>query len=76
MNDTQITELLTQAQAAQMLNVPARSLERWRCEGTGPDFVKLGDGKRGTVRYHRRALETYIQRRTIVTNRAGKPEAR
>lgn len=63
---SQTNELLTQQGAAAFLNVPTRTLERWRYEGTGPEYIKLGSGKRGTVRYHRRALAEYIRRRTHV----------
>lgn len=63
---TPSTELLNQSEAAALLNVPARTLERWRYEGTGPEYVKLGHGKRGGVRYHKRALLEYIRKRTHV----------
>jgi len=33
---------LTQAEAARLLGVPARTLESWRLERTGPPWLKLG----------------------------------
>jgi predicted DNA-binding transcriptional regulator AlpA len=34
--------LLTQRQAAEMLCLSERTLERWRVSGDGPAYVKLG----------------------------------
>jgi hypothetical protein len=34
--------LLTQAELARQINISERSLERWRVEGAGPEFVKAG----------------------------------
>jgi hypothetical protein len=34
--------VLTPEQAAAALNVPERTIERWRSTGAGPRFVKLG----------------------------------
>lgn len=34
--------LLRQGEAARLLTVSPRTLERWRLEGTGPKFLKLG----------------------------------
>jgi hypothetical protein len=67
------SSLLTGPQAAAYLNVPLKTLERWRYERTGPDFVKLGNGKRSAVRYRKNALEEYIRRNTQSTSvRAAK----
>lgn len=67
------SSLLTGRQAAGYLNVPLKTLERWRYERTGPDFVKLGNGKRSAVRYRRSDLEEYIRRNTQSTSvRAAK----
>ena len=35
-------EFLTQSEAADLLHVSVRSLERWRLAGTGPRFHKAG----------------------------------
>ncbi|MBI9081855.1 MAG: helix-turn-helix domain-containing protein [Pseudodesulfovibrio sp.] len=34
--------LLNQEQTAQFLNISPRTLEKWRWEGTGPRFCKIG----------------------------------
>ncbi|CAH2603760.1 Helix-turn-helix domain-containing protein [Rhodovastum atsumiense] len=49
--------LLTTAGAAAWLGVRRKALERWRCSGGGPPFVRLG---RKTVRYRVRDLEAYV----------------
>lgn len=62
MSDT----LLTTQQAAAYLAISAKTLERFRCEGSGPVYVKAGPGKRARVRYKKSDLDAYIarQRRT------------
>ncbi len=42
MSDSNAALVLTPEQAAAALNVPERTIERWRATGTGPRFVKLG----------------------------------
>jgi predicted DNA-binding transcriptional regulator AlpA len=37
-----VPTLLSQCEAAQLLCLSERTLERWRVSGTGPAFVKLG----------------------------------
>lgn len=36
------TDLLNTLQAAERLRVSKRTLEKWRVEGTGPAFLKIG----------------------------------
>lgn len=40
---------------ARRWGVSLKTLERWRCEGTGPYYLKLG----GQVRYRKNDLERY-----------------
>lgn len=54
--------LLTQREAALALSLSPRSLERMRCEGTGPKFVRLS---RGRVAYTETALTEWIAARTV-----------
>ena len=53
------TQLLTTKQAAEALNLSPRSLEKWRLDGCGPPFVKLG----GSVRYRSVDLGAWVQER-------------
>jgi len=55
-NQTNIPILLTEHQAAEILNIKATTLRRWRWEGKGPSFRKIG----ASVRYAPADLENYI----------------
>jgi excisionase family DNA binding protein len=55
------TELLTTNDAARLLNVSTVTLEKWRGQGKGPEYVKMGRA----VRYKRDALEEFIKEKTI-----------
>jgi len=57
---TAISRMLTTKEAAALLGRPHSTLERWRCEGRGPDYVK----EEGGVRYHEDHLREYIRRNT------------
>jgi hypothetical protein len=52
-----MTELLTEQQAAALLQVSVKSLQAWRVRGGGPPFVKLGR----CVRYSIAALEAFVK---------------
>lgn len=56
-------ERLTTKEAAHYLRLSARTLERYRVEGTGPAFLKLGPGKRARVFYLRDQLEAWLLER-------------
>ena len=45
------------AQAAEYLTVSIPTLARWRMEGRGPKFVRMGS----SVRYTREALEEFVR---------------
>ena len=53
-------EWLTTPEAAHFLRLSARTLERFRVEGTGPIYTKAGPGKRSRVLYHRDALIAWL----------------
>ena len=55
-----VGKMLTTREAAAVLGRPHSTLERWRCEGRGPDYVK----EEGGVRYHEDHLREYIRRNT------------
>ena len=55
-----ISKMLTTKEAAALLGRPHSTLERWRCEGRGPDYVK----EEGGVRYNEDHLREYIRRNT------------
>ena len=53
--------LLTQREAAAVLCLSERTLERLRCTGTGPRFVRAGR----CVRYREVDLEAWIAARVV-----------
>lgn len=53
-------QLFTTVEAAQQLRLSAPTLERLRCTGAGPVFIKLGPGKRARVVYQRSDLDAWI----------------
>jgi excisionase family DNA binding protein len=55
-------KLLTQQQLADELEVSQRTLERWRQQGTGPAFIRVGR----SPRYRRADIDAWLdqQRRT------------
>jgi predicted DNA-binding transcriptional regulator AlpA len=54
--------LLTQREAALALSLSTRSLERMRCAGGGPKFVRLS---RGRIAYREADLEEWIAKRVV-----------
>ena len=49
--------MLTTQEASEYLRISHKTLERWRWEGTGPCFIKLG----GAVRYRLQDLDDYVE---------------
>lgn len=58
-NNESLPKLLTEQEAAEILNVKVSTLRRWRWSGGKIGFVKIGEA----VRYHPRIIEEYIARR-------------
>ena len=52
--------LLTEQQAALLLGVTTRALQKWRVRGTGPQFVRISSR---CVRYRRRDLVDWAAER-------------
>jgi excisionase family DNA binding protein len=52
-----VDEYLTEADVAELLKVSAGTLRRWRREGTGPPWLRLGRG----VRYLRRDVDRWAE---------------
>ena len=53
-------ELMSSQQVASELGITTKALEKWRVNGDGPVYVKLGNGPRAHVRYKRKVIEDYI----------------
>ena len=50
-------EYLTEAEVAELLKVSGGTLRRWRREGIGPPWLRLGRG----VRYLRREVDRWAE---------------
>ncbi len=48
--------LLNERDASDLLGLSARTLQKWRLQGVGPRYLKLGHA----VRYAREDLETFL----------------
>ncbi len=55
-----VEKLLRTEDVANLLGVPAKTLEMWRYRGTGPRFVKLGR----LVRYVESELDEWVRSST------------
>jgi len=53
-------ELMTPQQVANELGITTKALEKWRINGDGPVYVKLGNAPRAHVRYKRQVIEDYV----------------
>ncbi|MEM8836452.1 MAG: helix-turn-helix domain-containing protein [Pseudomonadota bacterium] len=66
-NQRAINALLTEAAAADFLNVSIRTLQAWRVRGGGPPYAKLGK----SVRYRPGDLETFIAKKLTMSTSAN-----
>lgn len=66
-----MSRLVTERDASEILGVSMRTLQKWRLQGNGPRFVKLGHA----VRYDVKDLEAYIEcgRRRSTSDSAPMP---
>jgi hypothetical protein len=56
--DEHVVDLMTTAEVAEALRCSVSSLNKWRCTGSGPEFVYVGS----RVRYPRAAVVAYVAR--------------
>ena len=57
--------LLTEVQAADVLNLSIRTLQAWRTKRSGPSFVRAGRA----IRYRRRDLYDWMDANTVSSTR-------
>ena len=62
-------QLMDENDVAELLNLSPRTIQRWRVEGAGPPFLKMGVGPgrpgskgSGSVRYSPSDLESWLER--------------
>lgn len=66
-----ITELLSNKQAAKFLGVKPATLKIWRWRGVGPHFIKLGDQPGSRVAYRRADVIEWLDARTYSSTSAA-----
>ena len=54
--------LLTEKQAAELLNVTPKTLALWRYQETGPDWIRLG---KRAVRYRKQTVVDWVKDREV-----------
>jgi excisionase family DNA binding protein len=54
-------QILNEKEAAKLLGLATPTIRRWRCEGRGPSYVKLGKA----VRYKRSIVEAWRDARFV-----------
>ena len=65
-------ELLTTLETARRLRLAKQTLARWRCEGRGPPFIRLG-GIGGRVAYRTADVDAWLaSRRAFSTAEADR----
>ena len=57
-------QLLTPRELSEILKVSEDTLRRWRKQGTGPSYVKLGGRM---VRYPEKEVREFLKRKEVVT---------
>ncbi len=57
--------LLTEVQAADVLNLSIRTLQAWRTKRSGPSFVRAGRA----IRYRKRDLYAWMDANTVSSTR-------
>ncbi len=58
---------LNQRQAADAIGVSSSTMESWRKEGLGPNYIKMNTGKRGRVLYPKTAIAEWLVSHSIKT---------
>jgi predicted DNA-binding transcriptional regulator AlpA len=60
LSDSSLVFLIS-SEAADLLRISRRTLERMRVEGTGPRYLKVGPGKRSRVLYRQSELLAWLE---------------
>jgi hypothetical protein len=64
-------KLLMTVEAARLLRLSPRTLERLRVKGTGPRYMKAGAGIRTRVLYHPDDVQDWVSKRFTSTSEYG-----
>lgn len=63
-NDTELRKVVTlnQSQTARILGVSPGTLEKWRKEGIGIEYIKTSDSKKSRILYTKVAIAEYLSK--------------
>lgn len=59
-----LDDLITNKEAAALLKIKPNTLEIWRHQGRGPEYLKLGDAPNAVVRYLRSEVVKWAAEQT------------
>ena len=62
-----MSQLLTPKELADRWKVADNTLRKWRVNGTGPAYIKLGDSRNAEVRYRIEDVEAFEKSYRFVT---------
>lgn len=60
--------LLTPEELCQRWKLAANTLKKWRVEGKGPVYIKLGSGRNSEVRYRLEDIEAFEKSNRFLTS--------
>lgn len=63
-------KLLSTTEASEYLGLSGRTLESYRKEGVGPQYMSLGSPRKPTIRYRRQAIDDWLAVNTRATTPA------
>lgn len=58
---------LNQRQAADAIGVSSSTMESWRSQGLGPNYLKVNAGKRGRVLYPKTSIAEWLVSHSVKT---------
>jgi hypothetical protein len=64
------TQFVADTVAGPLIGTTAATMRRWRYEGRGPRYTKVGS----SVRYRIADLESFVSQRTVETRDSARPE--
>jgi DNA-binding transcriptional MerR regulator len=66
-------ELLSTNEAAKRLRIMPQTLRKWRGQGYGPPYVRVGKARTGRVYYRISDMEAWLADRTFISTEEEKP---
>jgi Helix-turn-helix domain len=61
----ELPDLLNPKEAAAYLRLSVQGMKKWREQGKGPKWIKLGDGSTSPIRYPVESLAEFLESCTV-----------